>query len=260
MKNKKDPSHGDISPTQRAFEILEFIAQHGPVSIAEIIVAMDTPRTTAHRIVNSLEQYGYIHKLRWRGCYAVAPRLVRLAGHALCAASALTPAHAVLAEVARMATGTSSLAILQVGEVVYIDSVVAESPLMLKFQTGQRAPLHCTSSGRIFLASMDRRLLDRYLATGPWESLTPKTIIEPERLLLEIDATRTRGYALADSEFVEGVVGAAVPVIGPQRRPIAALTVSVPQVRQSIKSLEAMIPALQDCARKIAYALDSTDL
>src|SRR3546814_6109666 len=84
------------------------------------------PRTTAHRIVNSLEEQGYVYKARARGRYVVAPRLVELAANTLWAASTLSPAHAVLTEVAHVATGTVSLAIFQRGEVAYIDSAVSD--------------------------------------------------------------------------------------------------------------------------------------
>jgi DNA-binding IclR family transcriptional regulator len=185
----------------------------------------------------------------------VAPRLVRLATDALKAASALSPAHEVLREVAHAVTGTCSLAILQGGEVAYIDSAVADSPLMLNFQTGQRAPLYCTSSGKVFLASMDKKMLDRYLATGPWNGITRRTIVEPRRLREEIERTREREYAMTESEFVEGVVGAAVPVSGPAGHPLAALTVSVPEARQTLEDLKRLIPLLQRSAAKLSRIL-----
>lgn len=250
------PSHRETSPTQRTLEVIEFIAREGSATIAELIDALDMPRTTAHRIVNGLEEQGYLYKAKARGRYVVAQRLVRMASDTLWAACAFAPVHAILTEVARQATGTASVAILRMGEVAYIDSVVADAPLMFRFQTGQHAPLYCTSSGRIFLAHMDRKALDRYLATGPWPPLTPRTVVESGQLLLEVEATRARGYALADSEFVDGVVGAAVPIAGPGRQPIAALTVSIPQVRQSLDGLHAMIPELRRHAGKLSRSLD----
>lgn len=155
MKKQGDIPHADRSPTQRAFEILEIVAQRGSVSIAEIIETTGIPRTTAHRIINNLEEYGYILKMHTQGRYVVAPRLIRLAGHTLCAASTLAPVRAVLTDVARLVTGTSSVAVLQVGEVVCIDSVVADVFLRLKFPSGRRYPLYCTSSGKVFLAGMN---------------------------------------------------------------------------------------------------------
>ncbi len=244
----------DVSPTRRAFDILEMVARSGSTSVAEVGEAMGLPRTTAHRMVSNLEEFGYIHRSIGRR-YVLAPRLVRLAARALEAASALSPAHELLRQVAHAATGTSGLAILQGGEVAYIDSAVADSPLMLSFQTGQRAPLYCTSSGKVFLAAMDRKTLERYLATGPWEGVTPSTIVEPARLREEVERARKRGYATARSEFVEGVVGAAVPVPGPARHPLAALTLSVPEARQSLEDLERLIPLLQGSAAKLSRFL-----
>src|SRR3546814_11310238 len=151
------------------------------------------PRTTAHRIVNSLEEQGYVYKARARGRYVVAPRLVELAANTLWAASTLSPAHAVLTEVAHVATGTASLAIFQRGEVAYIDSAVSDSPLTLKFQTGQRAPLYCTSSGKILLANMASKTLNRYLGTGPWDPIPKRTIVDPGLHAPGGEKTRTRG-------------------------------------------------------------------
>lgn len=245
----------DVSPTRRAFEILELVARTGSTSVADVGAAMGLPRTTAHRMITNLEEFGYIHRAIQRGRYMVAPRLVRLATDALKAASALSPAHEVLREVAHAVTGTCSLAILQGGEVAYIDSAVADSPLMLNFQTGQRAPLYCTSSGKVFLASMDKKMLDRYLATGPWNGITRRTIVEPRRLREEIERTREREYAMTESEFVEGVVGAAVPVSGPAGHPLAALTVSVPEARQTLEDLKRLIPLLQRSAAKLSRIL-----
>ncbi len=245
----------DVSPTRRAFDILELVARSGSASVAEVAEAMALPRTTAHRIVSNLEEFGYIHRSVGRGRYVVGPRLVRLAGDALKAGSSLSAAHELLRQIAHEATGTCSLAVLQGGEVTYIDSAVADSPLMLSFQTGQRAPLYCTSSGKTFLATMDRKSFERYLATGPWRGVTGHTIVEPQKLRAEIERTRKRGYAMTGSEFVEGVVGAAVAVPGPGRHPLAALTISVPEVRQSLADLERLIPLLQRSAAKLSKLL-----
>lgn len=245
----------EVSPTRRAFEALELVARAGSMSVADVGDAMGLPRTTAHRMVANLEEFGYIHRGIGRGRYIVGPRLVRLATDALRAASALSPAHELLREIAHTATGTCSLAILQGGEVAYIDSAVADSPLMLNFQTGQRAPLYCTSSGKVFLASMDRKTLDRYLATGPWQGITHRTIVEPRALREEVERTRKRGYAMAASEFVEGVVGAAVPIEGPMRHPLAALTISVLEARRSLDDLLRLIPLMQRSAAKLSKVL-----
>ena len=240
------------SPTQRAFEILELIARNGLVSVGDIIAATDIPRTTAHRLVNHLEAFGFIHRALARGRYQVGPRLVQLASDTLCAASRSTGAHALLSEVARVVVGTSSLAILQDGEVVYINSAVADSPLLLRFQTGQRAPLYCTSNGKVFLASMERKLFEEYMSLGTRRGLTARTIVDEKRLRAEIQNARKLGYAMADSEYVDGVVGTAVPIKGKRGVPIAALTVSVPAARHSVEELKQFLPFLQMTADKFS--------
>src|SRR3546814_20682091 len=103
---KKDTAYSEISPTQRAFEVVEIIAREGSATIAEIITVMAMPRTTAHRIVNSLEEQGYVYKARARGRYVVAPRLVELAANTQWAARTLSPAPAAFTVRKRVGEGT----------------------------------------------------------------------------------------------------------------------------------------------------------
>jgi len=50
------------------------------------------------------------------------------------------------------------------------------------------------------------------MASGPWEPLTPKTVTEPKVLLERLRKVKNQGYAANESEYIAGVVGAAVPI------------------------------------------------
>lgn len=251
------PDKSLLTPTGRALEIIEMAASRGTVTVSDVVMSLGIPKPTAHRIVGALEEMGFLNRAIGRGKYIVAPRLVMLASNVLQAACVYSPAHALLVEVARLTVGTCSLAIQQGGEIVYIDSAVADSPLMLGFQTGQRAPLYCTSSGRIFLSYMDRQTFEAYLETGPWQAHTVLTITEPQRLREEVEHTAHMGLAMTDSEYVDGVLGAAVAVLGPRNKPIAALTISIPRVRSSLEQIHKMVPFLKSTAKRLSTILVS---
>lgn len=247
----------DVSPTERAFSVLEMAARSGSVSVSNLVIAMGIPKTTAHRLVGNLEEYGFLQKSFDRGQYVVAPRLLELASSIMHSAITQAPVHAVLMDLTRRTNETCSLGMMRGTDLVYVDSATADSPLTLLFQSGQRAPLYCTSSGRIVLAHMDKRQFDSYMLSGPWERLTPFTISEPADLLREVESVRTQGYATSESEFVVGVVGAAVPVYGPSGKLVACVSISAPLARKSMTDLIETVPLLQAASKRITRILGS---
>jgi IclR family transcriptional regulator, acetate operon repressor len=245
----------EVSPTERAFHIIEMTAQLGRVSTADVVTALGIPKTTAHRLVGNLEDFGFLEHGIERGRYQIGPRLLELATNILAASTAHGPIHALLMELSRRTSETVSLGVMRGSEVVYIDSAIGNSPLTLNFQKGHRAPVHCTSSGRVFLANMEKKQLDAYMLSGPWEPITPYTIVDPDRLRLEIEQVRKQGYASNDSEFAIGVVGAAVPIAGPNGRVMACLSISAPKARKSLEEVTLLVPMMQAAALRITKIL-----
>ncbi len=250
----------DVSPTERAFGVLEMLGRSGTVGVSDLVTALGIPKTTAHRLVGNLEEYGYLQKAFDRGQYTVAPRLLELASSIMHSAMTQAPIHAVLMDLTRRIGETSSLGMMRGTDLIYIDSATADSPLTLLFQSGQRAPLYCTSSGRVVLAHMDKRQLDSYLMSGPWERMTPFTIVDPAQLQQEIERVRAQGYASSESEFVVGVVGAAVPVYGPTNKLVACLSISAPSARKALTDLVEVIPLMQNASKRITRILSAQHL
>jgi IclR family acetate operon transcriptional repressor len=245
------PPEPEVSPTERALHVIEMTAQLGRVSTADIVTALGIPKTTAHRLVSNLEEFGFLEHGMERGRYQVGPRLLELATNILAASTSHGPIHALLMELSRRTAETTSLGVMRGSEVVYIDSAIGSSPLTLNFQKGHRAPAHCTSSGRVFLANMERKQLDAYMLSGPWEPITAYTIVDPDRLRQEIEQVRKQGYATNDSEFAIGVVGAAVPIVGPTGRIIACLSISAPKARKTMEEVTLLVPVMQAAALRI---------
>lgn len=243
------------SPVGRVFAVVELAASAGALTVTQIVDALGIPRPTAHRIVSTLETMGYLQKLPGRSGYGPAPRLVDLAADIMTATVIYAPLQQVLSDLARRTGETCSLAMLSGGEVEYIASAYGNSPLTLQFQAGQRTPIHCTSSGRIFLASLPQERLERFLATGPWPAITPHTITEPKALREELHLVRRQGYATNDSEFIVGVVGAAVPIRSEDDRILAAVTISAPKIRVTLEKLIGFIPAMRNAAIRIGRAI-----
>lgn len=247
----------DISPTERAFLVLEFLAKRGEISITDLTQHMGMPKTSAHRLLGNLESFGYVRKSSGRD-FVIAPRLLELSATIAKAAMVNAPIHSILMDLTRATGESCSLGVVVDNELEYIDSASADTRLTLQFQAGHRAPLYCTSSGRVVLSRMSKRDLSRYLATGPWQSYTPGTVTDPSQLSDIIDQTRSQGYAITDSEFTIGVIGAAVPVLSPEGQLMGCLSISAPQARQSEAQISAMIPMMIEASKKVSVCMSAT--
>lgn len=243
------------TPVFRLFSVLNLAAKMGMISAADVVYLLDLPRPTAHRMISALESLELLQKMPVKGKYAVAPKLVDLASSILASTIVYAPIQALLATLTQRTGETCGLALMSMGEVEYIASVKGHSPLTLQFQAGQKAPLHCTSSGQVFLAGMETDQLKKFLATGPWEATTPNTVIDPRVLADRLKKVRSQGFASNDSEYILGVVGAAVPITNEDGQVIAALNLSAPRSRKTLAEVHAMVPTLKNFADRIRHAL-----
>jgi DNA-binding IclR family transcriptional regulator len=114
-----------------------------------------------------------------------------------------------------------------------------------------RGEAHAVAIGKIFLAAVATETFSDALASGHVPSFTPATITEPALLKVELARVRSRGYALDEEEFVEGICCVAAPVFGEAGRLVATLGVSVPTFRFKADR-ERLIQAVTDVARVVS--------
>jgi len=242
------------SPVGRLFAVIELLARMGVISVADVVCLLDIPRPSAHRMIATLRALGVLQKLPTKGKYAVAPKFVRLTTSILTSTLVYAPMQALLNSIAQKTGETCAIAVPAASEVEYIASVTP-STRTLQFQSGQKAPLYCTSSGHLFLSYLPPTELDQYLASGPWEKLTDYTINDPEQLRIQLRRVRSQGYAANESAYIAGVVGVAVPIQSTRESGIASLSLSAPTSRRTLQDVIAMVPTLRNYAERIRRVL-----
>jgi IclR family transcriptional regulator, acetate operon repressor len=243
-------------PLDRAIAILTFVAeQKKAVSAAEIAAALSLPLPTAHRLIGNLEQRGLIQKALGTKRYVVGNKLVTLSAKAIGSAFRTARRHAVLSAVADQIGEQCEIGVVRDNEVVYVDSVRSKQPQVLKFDPGHAAPLHCTSTGKIYMSRLPLKARARLVRSLNLVRFTPTTITRPDDLMTLLEETRRRGWAKTNEEFVQGVVGCAVPINSPAGDLIACLGVSVPAARVRFEDLDALIGPLQNAAALLSETI-----
>ncbi|CCE07827.1 Transcriptional regulatory protein [Bradyrhizobium sp. STM 3843] len=247
-------------PLDRAFAIVGHIAgQTKAVSVAEIADALSLPLPTAHRLVGNLEERGLVQKALGTKRYVVGNRLVTLSAKVIGAAFRTARRHAVLRAVAAEIGEQCEIGVVRDNMVAYVDSVRASQPQGLQFNPGEAAPLHCTSTGKIYMSRLSERAREKLCRALALTRYTETTIADVASLMTVLDETRKRGWAKTNEEFVRGVVGCAVPILSPDRELIACLGVSVPVARVSFAELDRFIAPLQKAAALLSETVLQAD-
>jgi DNA-binding IclR family transcriptional regulator len=122
---------------------------------------------------------------------------------------------------------------------------------------GRRTPLHSTSAGKIFLAHMPEKELERVLAEG-LSGTTSRTITDPADLRYELETVREQGYATAYEELEEGTNAIAVPITSPNGQVVAAIGVVGPSYRFTPERAMSHLDVIRSVAREVSHRLGNS--
>ncbi|MFC6087963.1 IclR family transcriptional regulator [Saccharothrix lopnurensis] len=244
------------SVTGRALALLAaFDAEHPRLTITELARRAHLPLATAHRLAAELTSWQALDRAA-DGRYAIGLRLWETA--------ALAPVSGGLRETALPfmqdlyeATGENvHLAVRDGFDALYVEKLCGHRSVPLVSRTGSRLPLHPTGVGKALLAQADPGFVRDY-AERPLARFTPYTITQRGRLLREVHATASRGYALTSEEMTLGSCSVAVSIPGEGAAPAGALGIVVRSVRTDLQRL---VPDLRAAAEGVARRLaDTTD-
>lgn len=240
----------------KALQVLEAItASVEPVALADLTERVALPKPSLHRLLGQLEAAGMVQRELGGKRFVVGPRATSLAVGSLAAWARLPPTHAVLMRLVDRIQESCNLGVMDRDEVLYIDRVECNWPLRTVITVGTRVPLHCTSTGKLFLAHMPPARRRRLLSALPLERRTPNTIVEPAALEPQLVRARRDGYATNNQESMVGLIGFGVPVLDKTGRMIAGLALQAPEPRLSVEAAQRHLPALKQAAAELAAML-----
>jgi len=161
----------------------------------------------------------------------------------------------VLERVSSQLHESSSVAVLDGDDIVYIARAAVRRILSIGLAVGSRLPAASTSLGRVLIAHLDDAARARAVARAKLVRLTPRTIVDKNDLRVELDRVKAQGYAIVDQELELGLRSMAVPIVGPGRRVLAAMNVGVSAGRADKQTLlREFLPVLQQAAADIGTA------
>src|ERR1700745_3300321 len=186
------------------------------------------------------------------GTYRLGMRLLELGNLVKARLSVRDAALAPMRELHRLTGQTVNLSVRQGDEIVYIERAYSErSGMQVVRAIGGRAPLHLTSTGKLFLAADDAQRVRAYATRTGLAGHTKNSITQLPNLERELAKARQYGIARDNEELELGVRCMAAGIYDDQSRLIAGLSISAPADRLD----EGWLPKLQATANEISSAL-----
>src|SRR4051794_22670987 len=235
---------------ERIASALEIVADQGWVTAAGLASAMGVDRSTGWRLARSLEQVGWLRQEPATGRYRLGIRLFELGTRVLDTIDVRDEARRVMTELVASTGESVDLAIRDGDSVVFIDKIDGTHEVRAFTRSGQRAPLHATAAGKVFLASMPAEAVRSYLA-GRLQALTPATNTDPVSLLRIVEETRSRGWAINRGELHLEAGALAVPVLDASGACVAALGLNVPLSRLDDRRARVLVGELQAATKRL---------
>jgi DNA-binding IclR family transcriptional regulator len=229
-----------VQSVERAFAILAALAGR-TAGVTTLAARLGLPKSTVARLLATLQQLGAVERVdgaRWR----IGPGVAALAAGASAERGLAALVRSELVSLVADLGEDAGLALPDGYDVHYIDQVESANPVQVRDWTGTRAPMHATPSGLVLLAEWPADAIAGYLRRD-LERLTPRTVVDPERLRARLAEVRERGHAWGLEEFAEGINSVAAPVRDARGQAIAAIHAHGPAYRFPARGGEARIAA-----------------
>lgn len=241
-----------IPVIHRMMELLGELERHAEgLSIRELVVKLELPRTTIYRILNTLQTHEVVRRDE-AGLYHLGRRLLILAANASTRfsetrLSAICQPH--LEKLAAELGEGVKLNVLDDEAVMVLAAVQGRREYALTVAAGQRTPIHSGAAGKLLLAFQPVEIQDLWLSR-PLPAYTDKTYTDANLLRAELTAIRARGWARDAGENAPSIQAFAAPVLA--REGAIAAAVSVPFLAGAS---EARMDAIRDAVVRAARGM-----
>ncbi len=251
-------AEGSVQSLARGLELLEFIVAAGePVRLRDIAGRLSYDRSTALRLLMTLERSGFVSKDAKSKCYSQGPKLARLRRY--------TPARGLLIERLRPhlnrlneRTGmTTYLGVLEHDQATIIEVIAAKHIVSVRQLPGDTEPLYRGAVGKSLLANLPAPLQSGMLDVMRFQRFTARTITDKATLLNELLEIRASGVAFDEAEGHDDVCCISAAVLDDSGYPLASIGISMVKalVPNGARGQTAWIENVRDAAFSARRAL-----
>jgi IclR family transcriptional regulator, acetate operon repressor len=243
-----------VQSVDRALRLVEILAGRQVAGVTELATVIGVHKSTASRLLSTLESHGIVEQDPGRGSYRLGPALAILAGAVTGSARLFQSSHATAERLAHEVGETVNVAVLDGDAVVNVDQIIPGPAAHSVDWTGRATPLHATSSGKVLLSWLPESDVAKML-DGPLACYTPNTKTDAAELADELVRVREQGWGVTLEELEVGLNAVSAPIFDRDGVIVAALTVSGPASRFGAERLAHVAVLTAQRATEISSAL-----
>ncbi|MCW2878899.1 MAG: IclR family transcriptional regulator [Sphaerisporangium sp.] len=240
------------SSIDKALAVLEAIADHHRVT--DIAAATGVSKSTVHRILQSLVEWGFARP-DGAGGYEPGPRILTLAGRVMSRFDPSRQASTALRALHESTGYTTHFGIRSGDEAVYVEKLEGRRPYQMLSRVGMSLRLHSTAIGKAILAELGDDEVRAVSGRTGLLRLTPDTLTTVDDLLAHLAKVRALGYAMDDEENEPGIRCLGAAVFDHTGRVLGGISISSLAMDMARQGLEELAPAVIAAAREVSLAL-----
>lgn len=201
---------------KRGLDVLREVNRSGGIRAGDVARALDLPRPTVYRLLETLEELGYVARSASDDRFRVTRHALGLGdgydpGVVICQAAA-----PYLAELSKTLVWPVDLSTYENAAMVVQETTHSRSPLSIdRNMIGKRLPMLRTSAGRAYLAACpprEREMIVNHLRRI--DEADDRPFLDDKRLSQMIAETARRGYAIrSEGEYNPKTASIAVPIV-----------------------------------------------
>jgi DNA-binding IclR family transcriptional regulator len=234
-----------------ALRVLELIQQsHEPLALTEVSLLARLPKSSAFRILRTLEIAGYLQRLEGER-FSIIPGAGFMPNQL--AKQVVDASRLCMKSLSQEFRETISLAFLFGNHIEVIAVIDSPHRVSMGNMVGGIIPPHASSLGKAITALQTDERRERLLRSFSLVRFTSSTIVEEMTLSKELDLVRAQGFATDLEESTIGGCCLSGPILGKDGHAVAAISISMPKMR--FVNQERLIQAVKDAASAITAEL-----
>ena len=233
------------SSLMNALQLLKcFTIDEPELTLTEIAERINVSKSTACRLIQTLESEGFIHQNLYFNTYSLGSSVLALSNTAIDQFAILKETTYFLKQLTIQTGESSHIAILDKSDVIYLKKEDSQHRVQLLSHIGRRNPAHCTASGQAILAFLKSATVEKIFEDG-LAQMTKYSITDLSQLQQTLAAAAQKGYAVSRGEFIENIVSIGAPIFNEKHQVFASVSVAGPKNR--------MLPNLQKIVDNVVH-------
>ncbi|GAA3367032.1 IclR family transcriptional regulator [Streptomyces antimycoticus] len=246
----------NIQSLERAAAMLRLLAGgERRLGLSDIASTLGLAKGTAHGILRTLQQEGFVEQDEASGRYQLGAELLRLGNSYLDVHELRARALVWTDDLARSSGESVYLGVVHQQGVLIVHHVFRPDDSRQVLEVGAMHPLHSSALGKV-LSAYDP-VAHSEVTEADRKAFTPRTVTGEREFEDVLDLIRARGWASDVEETWEGVASVAAPIHDRRRLPVGAvgITGAVERVCDDGELRSELVAAVRDCARAVSRDL-----